>query len=198
MFGAPASGASAAAFGAADWLALEQWAVALGAPRQWGIEGAGQYGRGLAQRLVADGESVVEVNPRQTAAMRRAGRVAGKTDRLDAQAVARVVRSVSSGIVVVQAAATQSMARGMRPGHQLPLHLNSPRIRHPVAHRPAGAPARHWDRALGSTLETHAEQGQGRFCGSRMKSGNGEKTNPWQPVKPEIRPMRDRRDPTLE
>lgn len=88
------------------WQALTRWAEALSEPlsaertalgaertmeRQWGIEGAWQYGRGLAQQLVATGERVVDVNPRQTAAMRRGGRAVGKTDRLDAQAVARVV-----------------------------------------------------------------------------------------------------------
>ena len=33
------------------WEALRVWAVALGEERQWGIEGAWNYGRGLAQQL---------------------------------------------------------------------------------------------------------------------------------------------------
>lgn len=74
-----------------DWQAVLEWGQRQGPERLWGIEGAGQYGRGLAQYLVAAGERVVEVNPRQTAAMRRAGRERGKSDRLDARAVARVV-----------------------------------------------------------------------------------------------------------
>ena len=69
------------------WADLLAWAVELGAVRQWGIEGAGQDGRGLAQYVVAAGEAVWEVNPRQTAAMRRGGRQRGKRDRVDAQAV---------------------------------------------------------------------------------------------------------------
>jgi transposase len=75
----------------AAWQELRDWARELGAERCWGIEGAGQYGRGLAQTLVVAGEPVVEVNPRLTAGMRRGSRVRGKSDRLDALAVARVV-----------------------------------------------------------------------------------------------------------
>lgn len=59
--------------------------------RCWWIEGAWGYGRGLAQSLVRDGEAVVDVNPRLSAGMRRRSRGQGKSDRLDAQAVARVV-----------------------------------------------------------------------------------------------------------
>lgn len=81
----------------------ESWAE-LGAVRQWGIEGAGQYELGLAQYLVAAGEAAWEVNPRQTAAMRRGGRQRGTTDRLDAQAVARVVRQAGAALPRVQPA----------------------------------------------------------------------------------------------
>lgn len=62
----------------ADGQQLQDWAMALGPVRRWGIEGLGQYGHGLAQQLVAAGEAVVEVNP-------------CLSDRLDALAVARVV-----------------------------------------------------------------------------------------------------------
>lgn len=75
----------------AAWQKLAAWAAQWPSDRSWGIEGAGQYGRGLAQHLVTAGERVVEVNPRQTAVMRRGGRARGKSDRLDALAVARVV-----------------------------------------------------------------------------------------------------------
>lgn len=90
----------------AGWEALTQWARALEAvevvgvagrvdaatpARRWGIEGAWGYGRGLAQALVHHGEPVVDVNPRLSAGMRRRSRGQGKNDRLDAQAVARVV-----------------------------------------------------------------------------------------------------------
>ena len=71
--------------------ALAQWAAGLGTPRQWGIEGAWNYGRGLAQHLVASGETVYEVNARWTAQSRRTARKPGKSDRLDARAVALLV-----------------------------------------------------------------------------------------------------------
>jgi transposase len=75
-----------------QWQQLLVWAARLPGPRQWGIEGAWNYGRGLAQFLVGQGESVFEVNPRWTAAGRRRARKPGKSDRLDAHAVAKLVR----------------------------------------------------------------------------------------------------------
>jgi len=74
------------------WESLLGWVSAFGESRAWGIEGAWNYGRGLAQHLVEQGETVYEVNARWTAAGRRRARTPGKTDRLDAQAVARCVR----------------------------------------------------------------------------------------------------------
>src|SRR5206468_10942826 len=44
-------------------------------------------------------------------------------------AVVRSVRSDSSGALLVQAAKTQRMTRGIVPGHHLLLHLENPRIR---------------------------------------------------------------------
>lgn len=82
---------------------LAAWARALGAERQSGIEGAWQYGRGLAQTLVAAGDRVVDVNPRLTAGERRGGRERGKTDRLDARSVARVVSRDAAELPVVPA-----------------------------------------------------------------------------------------------
>jgi len=74
------------------WRSLADWATDLGGPRQWGIEGAWGYGRGLAQLMVDAGEAVFEINPRWTAFGRRRARRAGKTDRLDARTVALLVR----------------------------------------------------------------------------------------------------------
>ena len=77
----------------AGWRELRRWAAELGQePRCWGIEGAWGYGRGLAQDLVAAGERVYEVNARLTAEGRRRARARGKSDRLDARAVAEVLR----------------------------------------------------------------------------------------------------------
>ena len=77
---------------AAGWQSLARWAGELGCPRQWAIEGAWNYGRGLAQHLVAGGETVFEVNARWTALGRRSARKPGKTDKLDARAVALLAR----------------------------------------------------------------------------------------------------------
>ncbi len=73
------------------WAALRAWGEShsAGASRQWGIEGAGHFGRGLAQALVTAGEQVYDINPRWTALARRSSRKRGKSGRLDAAAVAR-------------------------------------------------------------------------------------------------------------
>ncbi len=72
-------------------------------PRQWGIEGAGNYGRGLAQHLVAADKTVYDINPRWTAGERRQARRPGKSDRLDARAVALVVRREAATLHPLQA-----------------------------------------------------------------------------------------------
>lgn len=80
------------------WLRLSAWAAEQGGSRRWGIEGAWSYGRGLAQYLVAGGDTVYEINPRWTAISRRSGRKPGKTDRLDASAVALLVVRESTSL----------------------------------------------------------------------------------------------------
>ncbi len=44
--------------GPEGWGTVTEWARALGESRQWGIEGTGSYGQGLARHLVALGEVV--------------------------------------------------------------------------------------------------------------------------------------------
>jgi transposase len=90
---------------AAGWRELLAWAASLGAaaPRRWGIEGAWGYGRGLAQHLVAAGEAVYEVSPRWTAEARKSARKPGKSDALDALAVARLVLGEAATLPVVGA-----------------------------------------------------------------------------------------------
>ena len=88
---------------AAGWAALRQWAAGFGTARQWGIEGAWSYGRGLAQHLVAAREAVYEINPRWTAQQRRHGRRRDKTDALDARAVASLVWREAAALPRVQA-----------------------------------------------------------------------------------------------
>lgn len=76
----------------AGWRSLAEWGSALGGDRRWGVEGAWGYGRGLAQHLVAGADNVYDINARWTAAGRRRARKPGKSDPLDARAVALVVR----------------------------------------------------------------------------------------------------------
>jgi transposase len=83
---------------ARGWATLLAWAAAAGPDRQWGIEGAWSYGRGLAQFLVATAEVVYDVNPRWTAEGRRRSRSRGKSDGLDARAIAAAVVRESAGL----------------------------------------------------------------------------------------------------
>jgi transposase len=76
---------------AASWAELHAWAQQW-PERIWAVEGAWYLGRGLAQYLASQGERVHEVSGRITA-RRRGGMVRrGKSDRLDAHAVAAVLR----------------------------------------------------------------------------------------------------------
>jgi transposase len=65
------------------------WARSLGGDRLWAVEDCRHVTRGLEQTLVGEGERLVRVPPRLTAPQRRRGRTRGKSDRIDALAVAR-------------------------------------------------------------------------------------------------------------
>jgi transposase len=65
------------------------WAQALNEERLWAVEDCRHVTRGLEQTLLEAGERLVRVPPRLTAPQRRRGRVRGKSDRIDALAVAR-------------------------------------------------------------------------------------------------------------
>jgi transposase len=71
--------------------ALLEWIRAQGESRIIGIEGAGNYGAGLARFLIAAGESVVEVPAFLTYRERKRTPSQGKSDTSDALAIARVV-----------------------------------------------------------------------------------------------------------
>ena len=71
----------------AGYAALAGWAEGLGRPREFGIEGTGSYGVGLASFLRRRGHAVIEVNRGD----RRGRRANGKSDTLDAEAAARAV-----------------------------------------------------------------------------------------------------------
>jgi transposase len=68
---------------------LLEWACSLGAERLWALEDCRQVTRGLEQALLAAGERLVRVPPRLTAPQRRRGRTRGKSDAIDALAIAR-------------------------------------------------------------------------------------------------------------
>ena len=85
------------------WRKLAVWGSALGVERRWGVEGAWGYGRGLAQHLVAGADTVYDINARWTAAGRRRAKRPGKSDPLDARAVALVVRQEAPDLPAVHA-----------------------------------------------------------------------------------------------
>ncbi len=67
--------------------ALLDWAPA--GERLWALEDCRHVSRGLERLLLEAGERLVRVPPRLTAPQRRRGRVRGKSDAIDALAVAR-------------------------------------------------------------------------------------------------------------
>ncbi len=71
-------------------LALRRWA-AQWPDRTWGLEDCRHLSRRLDAELVRAGESVVRVSPKLMAGARRSGREPGKSDPIDALAVARAV-----------------------------------------------------------------------------------------------------------
>ena len=86
----------------AGWEEMLQWACSLAEERQWGIEGAWNYGRGLAQYLVDAGETVFDINPRWTAERRRSARKVDKSDTRDAHAIAKIVQQEQAVLSPVQ------------------------------------------------------------------------------------------------
>ncbi len=68
---------------------LLAWGRALGSERVWAIEDCRHVSGRLERFLVARGERVVRVAPRLMAGQRRSARQAGKSDLIDAVAVAR-------------------------------------------------------------------------------------------------------------
>jgi transposase len=68
---------------------LSAWASSLAQDRLWALEDCRHVSRGLERTLLSAGERLVRVPPRLTAPERRRGRVRGKSDALDALAVAR-------------------------------------------------------------------------------------------------------------
>jgi transposase len=65
------------------------WASALDGERLWAVEDCRQLTRWLERQLLGAGEDVVRVPPKLTVPERRAGRTRGKSDPIDALAIAR-------------------------------------------------------------------------------------------------------------
>jgi transposase len=76
--------------GKAGFVALMDWARSLGAERAWALEDCRQVSGSFERFLLISGERVVRVPTRLMAGERRGGRERGKSDRIDATAVARV------------------------------------------------------------------------------------------------------------
>jgi transposase len=72
-------------------LAALRWARELDSERVWAIEDCRHVSRRLEQALVAAGERVIRVPPQLMGASRRGERQPGKSDQIDALAVARAV-----------------------------------------------------------------------------------------------------------
>jgi transposase len=68
---------------------LLRWAAWLSEERLWALEDCRQLTRALERELIAAGERLVRVPPKLMAPSRRAGRIRGKSDPIDALAVAR-------------------------------------------------------------------------------------------------------------
>src|SRR6266446_4080705 len=74
---------------AVDGAGLLEWVVSLPVERLWALEDCRQLTRPLERELLAADERLVRVPPKLTAPERRAGRTRGKSDPIDALAVAR-------------------------------------------------------------------------------------------------------------
>jgi len=68
---------------------LLEWVVGLGEERLWAIEDCRRLTRWLERQLIRAGEALVRVPPKLMAPERRHGRARGKSDPIDALAIAR-------------------------------------------------------------------------------------------------------------
>ena len=96
----------------AGHLAALRWARELDDERVWAIEDCRHVSRRLEQALIAAGERVVRVAPHRMGASRRGERVPGKSDEIDALAIARAV--VKDGVEQFPAAHLDEQALEIR------------------------------------------------------------------------------------
>ena len=76
---------------------LLRWARGLDGERVWALEDCRHVSGGLERFLIARGERVVRVSTRLMAGARRGGRERGKSDQIDAVAVARAALAAGIG-----------------------------------------------------------------------------------------------------
>lgn len=93
-------------------LAAVRWARELDTDRVWAIEDCRHVSRRLEQALIAAGERVVRVAPHRMGASRRGERTPGKSDQIDALAIARAV--VKDGVDTFPAAYLDEHAMEIR------------------------------------------------------------------------------------
>jgi transposase len=93
-------------------LAAVRWARELDEERVWAIEDCRAVSRRFEQALLAAGERVVRVAPHRMGASRRGEREPGKSDEIDALAIARAV--VKDGVVGFPAAHLDERAMEIR------------------------------------------------------------------------------------
>jgi transposase len=93
-------------------LAAVRWARGLGEDRVWAIEDCRAVARRFEQALLAAGERVVRVAPQRMGASRKGERQPGKSDQIDALAIARAV--VGDGIERFPAAHLDERAMEIR------------------------------------------------------------------------------------
>ena len=73
----------------ADHLDMLRWAEQFGPERRWAVEDCRHLSRRLERDLLAAGEAIVRVPPKMMAGTRKRARTYGKSDPIDALAVAR-------------------------------------------------------------------------------------------------------------
>src|SRR5215204_2775691 len=88
--------------GAKGFAALVVWARGLGGERVWALEDCRHVSGSFERCLIARGERVVRVPTRLMATTRRSSRERGKSDRIDAIAVARA--ALAEGIATLPTA----------------------------------------------------------------------------------------------
>jgi len=89
---------------------LLAWAESHGEVQAWGIEGTGSYGAGLSRFLRGADQAVIEINRPD----RKARRLKGKSDPVDAEAAARAVLSGEASALPKSADSQVEMIRALR------------------------------------------------------------------------------------